>query len=182
MKLVVVLGSSRKDSQSKKVAEAVIKGAKEKGAEVVIYEENNMKVRGCVGCGSCKKNNTDCVIDDDMRSYFKDLHQCDALLLTAPNYYSQVAGHMITFMNRHYCLMTSDHASRLKPGIKLVGIFAQGAPLGIEQYLRNYDWYLKTFANYGMEIVDTLVIGGNSDLSPEGEVMKKGYELGKSLC
>lgn len=181
MKLISVLGSSRENSVSKKVANKVIEGAKAKGYEVVIYNENDMNVKGCTGCGCCRKNGTDCVIQDDMQKYYKDLHTCDALLITAPNYYSQVAGNMITFMNRHYCMNNADKTSRLKKGIKLIGIFAQGAPTDYPKYIPNYDWYLDTFTSKGMDLVCNMIIGGDMDTSPNSNIMKQAFEVGSTL-
>ena len=43
-KLVAVLGSSRAQSASKKVAMEIIRGAKENGYEVVIYETFQMEL------------------------------------------------------------------------------------------------------------------------------------------
>lgn len=178
MKILVVLGSVREGSVSKKVAQSLIDGAKSKGAEVVVYDAYNMNVKGCMGCGSCRKNGTDCVIQDDMQAYYKDLHTCEALVLTAPNYYSQVAGHMITFMNRHYCMNNADRTSRLKQGIKLVGIFSQGAPQDYPKYLPNYEWYLNTFISKGMDLIANINVGGNSDLN---QVCQKAYHIGETL-
>lgn len=177
-KLVVMLGSPNPNSISEKVAMEFVKGAEEAGYTAKIYNIDNLNVKGCKGCGSCRKNDIDCVIDDDLKAYFKDLHSCDALLVTAPNYYSQIAGPMITFMNRHYCLNRADKTSRLESGKKLAGIFAQGAPEDYPKYPATYDWYLGTFASKGMENVGKIIVGGNSDLEKK---CQEAYELGKSL-
>ncbi|MGN0294469.1 MAG: flavodoxin family protein [Lachnospiraceae bacterium] len=181
MKLVAVLGSSRPNAVSTKIAERVMKGAEDAGCEVVVFHANDMNMKGCRGCDSCRRNGTDCVIQDDMQAYFSQLHTCDALLLTAPNYCSQVAGPMITFMNRHYCMSKPDHTSRLEPGKKLIGIFAQGAPEGIERYEAVYDWYLSIFERH-MEPAGKIVAGGNSDLSENGRIMTEAYELGRRIA
>lgn len=181
MKITVVLGSLRDASVSTELAMKLIEGAKEAGHKVKVHRINEMDVLGCHGCGCCRKYDTDCVIEDDMEEYFQDLRESGALVLTAPNYYSHVAGPMITFMNRHYCLSDKEKNSRLQPGIKLVGIFAQGASADYEKYLPNYDWYLGTFLAKDMELAGTIIAGGDSDVRPEGELMTKAYELGKSL-
>ncbi|MDD7389063.1 MAG: flavodoxin family protein [Lachnospiraceae bacterium] len=181
MKLVAVLGSSRPDAVSTKIAECVMKSAEEAGCEVVVFHANDMNMKGCRGCNACRKNGTDCVMKDDMQQYFRELHTCDALLLTAPNYCSQVAGPMITFMNRHYCMSKPDHTSRLEPGKKLIGIFSQGAPEGIDRYEANYDWYLSIFERH-MELTGKIVAGGNSDLSENGSIMTKARQLGRRIA
>ena len=86
-----------------------------------------MRVRGCQGCRACKQKGIDCVVKDDLTPYWEDLHTCDALLVSSPNYASTVTGPMITYMNRHYCLLDENWQPRIKPGIKLIGVFAQGA-------------------------------------------------------
>ena len=177
-KLVVVSGSSRPESVSMKAAKEFIRGAEKAGYETVIFHINDMNAKGCVGCGSCRRNGTDCVISDDMQKYYREIHSCDALLVTAPNYYSQVAGPMITFMNRHYCLSNPDKTSRLENHIKFSSIFSQGAPADYPKYPAVYDWYNSTFVAKGMELHYTQIIGGDSNIE---EVCQKAYAAGKSL-
>lgn len=179
MKLVAVLGSGREGSLSERAANHYIEGAKAAGYDdVVVFRVNDMNLKGCVGCGSCRKNDTDCVIADDFQQYLAELKSCDALLVTAPNYYSQVAGPMMTFMNRHYCLTRKDKTQRLEAGKKVAGIFAQGAPEDYAKYPAVYEWYMSTFAGKGMELSDMMIIGGDSDVAAK---LDEAYEMGKSL-
>lgn len=67
---------------------------------------------------------------------------------------------MVTFMNRHYCLIDRGRKPRIHPGIKLVGVLSQGGPTVNETSQRNYQWYLKDFQNRGMAPVDMLVATG----------------------
>ena len=180
-KLVAVLGSDRAGSVSKKVADSVIQGAKDNNCQVVIYDTLQMNIKGCRGCGACRANGTDCVIQDDMQKYYEDLKTCDALLITAPNYYSQIAGHMMTYMNRHYCLTNADRTSRLPKGIKLITVYSQGAPEGYEKYVDNYNWYTGLFTSKGMELVRSIDVGGNSDLSENSMIITEAYKAGKSI-
>lgn len=181
MKLVAVLGSSRDGSVSKNIADRIIDKVKAGGGEVVLFDAQKMNIKGCVGCGACRKNGTDCVIRDDMQEYYKELHTCDALLITAPNYYSMPAGHMMTFMNRHYCMTNPDRTQRLKPGIKLAAVFAQGAPQDYPKYVPHYDWYLGTFTSKGMELAGSITVGGDSDLSENGDIIQRADQIAKAL-
>lgn len=177
-KLVAVLGSTRPGSVSMKVALEFIKGAQEAGYEPVVFRANEMNIRGCEGCGSCRKNGTDCVINDDMQKYFREIHTCDALLVTAPNYYSQVAGPMITFMNRHYCLSNPDKSTRLEKSISFSAVYSQGAPESMPKYPPIYEWYSQTFISKGMDRHYIQIIGGDSDIEA---VCQKAYNAGKNL-
>lgn len=180
-KLIAVLGSSRKNSVSYGVAAEVIRAAEENGYKVISYYPGLMNLKGCLGCGSCKRAETDCVVQDDMQAYFKELHSCDAVVMAVPNYFGQPAGHMITFMNRHYCMTGPDRKSRLKPGIKAVGIFSQGAPSSMSAYQGGYDWYLDCFSRLGMEIAGSITVGAGTEPSEYSQLMCKAYELGKGL-
>ena len=178
MKITMVLGSPRENSISTQMAERFADGARENGHEVVTYKINEMDVMGCQGCGCCRKYDSDCVIEDDLEGYFEDLRESGALVVTAPNYYSQIAGPMITFMNRHYCLMDKDKNPRLEDTKKVYGFFAQGAPEGFERYMPNYEWYMSTFTTKNMELGKMLICGGNSDVE---SFLEEAYQAGKAL-
>jgi len=180
MKVVAVFGSPHKNGPSATIANEVLRGAREAGHEVVEYHLNDMNVKGCQACGTCKKNKVDCIVQDDLAPYWKDLHECGALILAAPNYCSQVSGPMITYMNRHYCLITADGV-RVHPGIKLVGIFAQGAKDRYESAEKAYDWFLKDFQNRDMVLHAKIVHTSADSLEADGEIMKNAYAAGRSL-
>ncbi|MDO4485392.1 MAG: flavodoxin family protein [Bacillota bacterium] len=178
MKITMVLGSPREDSVSTKLAMRFAEGAEESGHEIKIYKVNEMEMLGCQACGCCRRHDTDCVIEDDLTGYFEDLRESGALVITSPNYYSQVTGPMITFMNRHYCLMDKDRKPRLVDRKKLYAFFAQGAQEGYEKYIPNYEWYVGTFTSKNMELVKQITAGGDSDVDA---MCAEAYEAGKSL-
>ena len=178
MKITMVLGSPRENSISTQMAERFAEGAAENGHEVVTYKINEMEVLGCQACGCCRKYDTDCVIEDDMEGYFEDLRESEVLVVTSPNYYSQIVGPMITFMNRHYCLMDKDKNPRMEDTKKVYGFFAQGAPEGFERYMPNYEWYMSMFTTKNMELGKMLICGGNSDVDA---FLEEAYQAGKAL-
>ncbi|ARP50422.1 flavodoxin family protein [Caproicibacterium lactatifermentans] len=180
MKVVAVLGSANENGSSSSLAREVLRGAKAAGHETIVYRLDKMNVHGCQGCGFCRKNQKDCRIQDDLTAYWKDLHQCGALILSSPNYYSQVAGPMITFMNRHYCLTDEKGICRLHPGIKLVGVFAQGNT-DEKAYLAQYNWFLGIFRSKGMVLTDTLICAGEQKLTVDSPLMKKAFATGRAL-
>ncbi|MCH3972352.1 MAG: flavodoxin family protein [Oscillospiraceae bacterium] len=180
MKVVAVLGSANENGNSSTLAKELLRGAAAAGHETVVYEVNKMNLSGCQGCGFCRRNGTNCRIQDDMTAYWKDLQECGALILSSPNYYSQVTGPMITFMNRHYCLSTADGTCRLHAGIKLFGIFAQGNT-NKEAYMPQYNWYLSVFQGRGMVLADTLVCAGEQKLTAGSPLMQRAFADGKAL-
>ena len=184
MKVVAVIGSPHEDGPSSVLAREVLRGAQDAGHEVVVYELRNMNFRGCQACGTCKANNVDCVYPDDLKPYWKDLHEAGALIVSAPNYCSQVSGDMITYMNRHYCLIGMKDGKgfvRLHPGVKLIGVFSQGNP-DREGFMDNYKWYLNDFCNRDMKLQKVIVHTSADGACVPGEgLMKEAYEAGAAL-
>lgn len=181
MKIVAMLGSPHENGPSSTLARRVIEGARAAGHEAVIYECNKMNIMDCQGCGYCKANAKDCILEDDLQPYWEDLHECDALIVSAPNYGSSIMGGMITYMNRHYCLLDKDWKVRIHPDIKLIGVFAQGSPAMNETTERNYNWFLADFENRDMKRVAMLVHHRGMPLDNDSPLMVEAYELGKNL-
>lgn len=180
MKVVAVIGSPHPHGPSVRLTEELLRGAKDAGHEVVVYRINDMNVRGCQGCRVCKDQDVDCILDDDLKPYWKDLHECGALVVSGPNYCAQICGPMITYMNRHYCIIRGDGKIRVHPGIKLVGIFSQGRD-DLDAYKPAYDAYLADFQNRDMVLVDSIIQCGNEELTSDSPNMKRAYEVGKNL-
>ena len=180
MKVVAVLGSPRPNGVSSTLARRVLDGAREAGHEVVVYEINKMNVRGCQACRTCKEKLVDCILDDDLKPYWVDLHECGALVVSACNYCSMINGPMVTYMNRHYCLIGGDGVVRVHPGIKLVGVFAQGNP-DAERIANVYDWFLRDFQNRHMTLVAKLVQSARWPQEQVDALLEQAYQVGASL-
>jgi hypothetical protein len=108
------------------------------------------------------------------------LHECGALVVSGCNYCSMVNGPMITYMNRHYCLIGGDGKVRVHPGIKLVGVFSQGNP-DPDRIGHVYDWFLRDFQNRDMVLVDKLVHSGRMPQEQIDALMERAYQIGLNL-
>lgn len=181
MKIVAMIGSPRADSRSTLVVNQILKGAEEAGHEVVRYNVNRLNMKGCQACYYCKTHESDCIIKDDLQPFWKDLHEAGVLLVSGVDYMSHVNGPMITFLNRFYCTVDKDFNSRLTPGMKLIGVFAQGRPANDEYMAERYNAYLSHFLRRKMELAGKFIIGGDTDLAEGGKIMTEAYDLGKSL-
>ena len=180
MKIIAVYGSADKQGKSASVANEVVRGAQDAGHEVTQCFVNDMLIRGCQGCMGCRQGNCDCVYEDDLKPYWEKLHEADALILSGPNHAGQICGPMITYMNRHYCLLDSDWKPRIHPGIKVVGVFSQGQP-SEEAYRQVYDKYLADFENRKMVVDSVLIAAGREPLVAGDGLLQKAYEVGKNL-
>ncbi len=181
MKAIVIYGSKRNGSTSKAAIEHLLRGAKEAGYDnIVEYDINKIDLKGCRNCGACKNSDGFCVINDDLKEYFEELTTADALIISSPNYMSNVIGPIITFMNRHYCLRDAERNLKLKNKVKLISVYSQGAPAEMPAYEANYDWLTNCFVGMGMENAGKIVMRGA--MPEEGsEIFTTAYELGKNL-
>ena len=181
MLVVAVKGSPRKDGKTNEIIDEILRGAVESGHEVKEYNIGNMAFLGCQACYICKERGIDCVIEDGLKEYFSDLHNAAALIIGAPNYASGVCGQMVSFMNRHYCLIDKERNIHIPAGIKVIGVFAQGLP-DKDKYIDMYRWYMSDFVRRKMELVDIIVVSGADEETDKREKMlKKAYDTGKNL-
>jgi multimeric flavodoxin WrbA len=111
---------------STQLLEEAIRGAKSKGAEVVCYDLNAKGIRGCQGCGACRKDDARaCVQDDPLKPMYKDLAEADGVLLSAPIYMGTVTAQVWILINRLYAAI--GQTPRF-PGKNYALLVTQGNP------------------------------------------------------
>lgn len=133
---------------------------------------------------ACKQPGTsgcDCVIRDDLKPYWAQLHEADALVLGAPIYAGSICGPMISYMNRHYCLLDKAWTVRVKPGIRVIGVFTQGQS-DPNAYLDRIDWFLSDFERRNMIVRDKIVKTGREPVKNDTALMRRAYEDGLHLA
>ncbi|MDD4797577.1 MAG: flavodoxin family protein [Eubacteriales bacterium] len=181
MKVLAVYGSGRKEGNSSTLLRRAVQGARDAGHQVLEYEVYDMRFGGCTGCRKCKEGGEKvCVLQDDLRPYFEELYQADAVLVSAPNHTGQPCGPMITYLNRHYCLLDTDWNVKVKPGIKVAGFFSQGQ-LDEACYQQTYRGFMADYQRRNMELIDILVHSGPTPAGERPDLMQRAYELGKGL-
>lgn len=177
-KLIAVNSSPRRDGGCAMLLDAVCAGASEAGYEIVRYNLNEMNLRPCQACGTCKRESVDCVLEDDLKPYWAQLHEADALAVAAPNYCGLVNGTFLNYMARHYCLLTPQ--CRLHAGVQLIGCFSQGRP-DTEIYRDHYDHILRDFQNRDMLRHALLVYSPNLPEEQRRAILEAAREAGRTL-
>ncbi|MCL1830979.1 MAG: flavodoxin family protein, partial [Oscillospiraceae bacterium] len=177
MLVLAVKGSPRENGKTNRFIDEFLRGATDAGHETKVYNVGNMAIKGCQSCYACKERVTDCVIDDELKDYFANLHNAYALIVGAPNYASNVCGQIVSFMNRHYCLIDKDRNVHIPAGIKVVGVFAQGQQ-DKDKYMDMYRWFMSDFERRHMELLDIVVATSSDD---EQQLLVQAYEMGKAL-
>lgn len=126
MKVLGVVGSPRKDGNTDILVERVLLGAKEKGNTTNKIFLNDLDIKPCQACMSCKKTGK-CAIDDDMQNVYTQVLDSDCLVLGTPIYWLGATAQMKTFIDRWYALLDANYNTKLK-GKSAVIIAVCGAP------------------------------------------------------
>jgi multimeric flavodoxin WrbA len=182
-KVVVVLGSPRRDGNSTALAKRVIAGAKACGADVEAFHLHSMKIAPCRACDSCRNDPAKgCAIDDQMQTLYPKLRQADALVIASPVYWFTMSAQTKLFMDRCYALGGPDgHALKgKKVGILLTYADADPFSSGAVNALRTFQ---DSFNYIGADIVGMLYgsAWGAGEIQANKELMKQAYALGKQL-
>lgn len=186
-KIVVILGSPRKNGNSASLAQSFIEGAEKKDADIETFFLQGMNIKPCSGCDKCiTDSGSGCVIDDDMQKIYPSLISADVIVIASGIYWFTFTAQTKIFIDRCYALTKVEgwsytHAFK---GKKIVIILTYG---DIDPYTSGAVNALHTYEdcfNYvGAKIVGKVYGSalGPGKIKENKQLMKKAYDLGKSL-
>lgn len=89
----------------------------EEGIETTLVQVGGKAVRGCIACGSCRKNGK-CVFDDAVNETAKLFEEADGLVIGSPVYYGSPNGTILSFLDRLF--FSTPFSKRMKVGAAVV--------------------------------------------------------------
>ncbi len=99
MKVLMINGSPRKDSNTGIALAEMEKIFAEEGIEVVNMVVGNKDIRGCVACNRCSELGK-CVFDDQVNEAAAIFEEADGLVIASPVYWGSANGTLISFLDR----------------------------------------------------------------------------------
>jgi NAD(P)H-dependent FMN reductase len=95
-KIVAIVGSYRKGGAIDSAVEAVLQGARDKGAETRTIYLIDRHIEFCTNCRQCTQapgeDRVRCVLNDDLEAILADVESADAIVLGSPvNYWNTTA-------------------------------------------------------------------------------------------
>lgn len=149
MHIVCLHGSPRIKGNSTRMAQWLLEAAQEAGATVTEHRLNELSYRGCQSCWHCKGKSEVCVLDDDLAPVLADVAAADALVMSTPIYYGDVASQLKGFIDRTFSYLRPryyqlEEKSRLTPGKKMIMVIAQGK-IEEEEFADVYPRYERFF-------------------------------------
>ena len=177
-KVLILMGSPRKNGNTNMLCDEFIRGAEDAGHETEKIIIVDKKLNGCLGCNGCQRNGGTCVQKDDMTEIYEKILAADTVVLASPIYYYTWTAQLKLVIDRTYALLSTMHNK------KIYMISACTAPTdewcqtmihSFKEYLGCYD---ETVTEGGYVIGYGTSAAGEVKSTP---YMNEAYEMGKSI-
>ena len=177
-KVLVITTSLRAKSNSDRLAEELIRGAKDAGHEVEQISLKGKEIRFCIGCLSCQKTQK-CVLKDDAVRIAEKVKEAETLVFVTPIYYYEMSGQMKTLLDRMNPLYPSDYKFRK---VYMLSVAAEDEDYVPEKAVSGLQGWVDCFEK--AELAGTLFCGGISDpneATGRSVELDEAYHFGKQL-
>lgn len=163
IRVLVVVGSPRRNGNSALLAQAAAEGARSAGAVAVEIAAADFDITPCNGCNACSATG-ECTIRDRMQEVYGLLDSADGIVVSSPVYFATVPATLKALYDRcqpywarTYMLRHPRPARR--PGA-LILVRSGGDPFGFSAAI---DTTKSVFAVLGVDYVDELLVTGPDD-------------------
>ncbi len=177
-KVLVITTSLRAKSNSDRLAEELIRGAKDAGHEVEQISLKGKEIRFCIGCLSCQKTQK-CVLKDDAVQIAEKIKEAETLVFATPIYYYEMSGQMKTLLDRMNPLYPSDYKFRK---VYMLSVATEDEDYVPEKAVSGLQGWVDCFEK--AEFAGSLFCGGISDpneATGRSVELDEAYQFGKAL-
>lgn len=176
-KIIVLVGSVRKNGNTEMLANAFCEGAKENN-DVEIISVADYKVNPCIGCNSCfqRKGNT-CFQQDDMQLVYNKLSAADIIAVASPVYFYGLSAQLKTIIDRLHTPLRNEF--KVKKLVLLL-VAAATLPTVFDAIKLQYQLVLDFFK---LEDAGMILVKGVKDKGDiqNNSALEKASALGRSL-
>ena len=177
-KVLVITTSLRAKSNSDRLAEELIRGAKEAGNEVESISLKGKEIGFCIGCLACQKTQQ-CVLKDDAVKIAEKVKNADTLVFVTPIYYYEISGQMKTLLDRLNPLYPSDYRFRK---VYMLSTAAEDEEYVPEKAVSGLQGWIDCFEK--AEFAGSLFCGGinyTGEANNRPVELEEAYAFGKAL-
>ncbi len=103
MKILGILGSSRKKGNTDILLDLALEEAQKNGVTISKMPLEGKTIAPCDGCQKCFKTGK-CVINDDMQKIYEKMLESEGIIWATPVYFWSMTGQTKTVMDRTYAL------------------------------------------------------------------------------
>lgn len=176
-KIVVLVGSMRKEGNTDLLVKAFVDGASKKN-EIEIISVAEYKVNPCIGCNSCfERKDNSCFQKDDMEVIYKKLAKADMIVIASPVYFYGISSELKAIVDRlHTPLRNTFKVKKL--GLLLVA--AATLPAVFDDIEIQYKLVLDFFK---LEDAGRVLVRGVKDKGDikGNKALEEAYKLGMNI-
>jgi len=186
MKVLGIMGSPRRQSNTEILLDKALAGAREAGAEIEKVVVSELKISPCLEIYACRKDGN-CVIKDDMKSLYAKLLEADHIIFASPIFFYGVTSQAKAIIDRCQALWVRRHELGMGKEDKRVrrGVFIS---LGATRGKKLFDGAVLTvkyfFDAVGVAYSGDLLVRGIDNKGQIGEhpaALEDAFRLGQEL-
>jgi len=175
MKIVGIQSSPRgKNSNTLKLLNAALEGAAEAGAETELINVAKLKIKYCTACNSCHKTGV-CAIKDDYQAVLEKLMSADGIILSSPDYISNVTAQLKTLFDRSP-MVIHEQSFDGKYGFSLTTAGSGGDEIEFVLGIMN-----RFLSHSGGTAIGDVGCSASQGPSAMEAAMKRSHDMGKDL-
>ena len=175
MKILGLSFSAREQGNTEILLEAVLAGARQRGAGTELYRVAQKDIRPCDGCGECFKTG-ECPIQDDMQELYEKMLEADGIIFGSPVYFYNITAQGKAVIDRTIAL---GHGGRSLAN-KVGGVVVVGGSLGLVDAVKDLCFYMVTRQMIPASFVAAYA-SNKGDVKKLDKCMKAAGELGKQV-
>ena len=183
MKVFAINGSPKPNGNTGTAMKTVLAEIEQQGIGTELVTIGQEVVRGCIGCGTCRKEqNCKCAFDGDaVNTLLPKMMEADAILIGSPTYYSGVNGTMKAFLDRSfYVAGSSGGLFRHKVGAAVVAVRRSGGIPTFDQ-LNKY-WQISDMLSVGSSYWHVIHGTAPGEATQDEEGMHVMQTLGQNIA
>ena len=177
MKVLALIGSPRKGSNTDILVDKILEGCKEKDYTFEKLYLYDLIISACTDCRLCKSDNYECAIKDDMQQIYPKMEKADVIIFGTPVYWYGPTGKMKLLIDR----MRPFIASKKMQGKR--GVLVVPSEEGPKACKALLEMFRMSFEYLGMRFVDSILATAyeRAEVSSNTEDLNQAYNLGTSL-
>ena len=186
MKVLGIMGSPRRQSNTEILLDRALEGAREAGAEVEKMLVSKLKISPCLEIYACRKDGN-CAIKDDMQLLYKKLLEADHIVFASPIFFYGITSQAKAIIDRCQALWVRRHVLGMGKEDNRVrrGVFIS---VGATQGKKLFDGAVLTvkyfFDAIGVKYSGDLLVRGIDNKGQIGEypaALEDAFRLGQEL-
>jgi multimeric flavodoxin WrbA len=181
-KILGIMGSPRRNGNTRILISRIIEGAKTKNALTNILFLADLNIRECDGCHTCWKGKP-CSKKDDMNKVYQEIAASDIIIFGTPVYWYGPTALMKACIDRFVYFNCPENRPlvRGKKAVTVIPFEEENPETGEFVTL----FFRKCFTYLEMKLIESIIVPG---VGERGHVLKKqtildkAYELGRHLA